>query len=46
MSYASSSVYPFNVDREVARYLAGVKHLPNQEHVISFLRLISFFLLG
>jgi hypothetical protein len=25
--YVSSSIYPFDADREVARYLARVKHL-------------------
>jgi hypothetical protein len=40
--HVSGSIYPFDVDQEVAQYLAGVKHLTRSEMRHLFLRLIVF----
>jgi hypothetical protein len=41
-SYASGGVYPFDADREVVRYLTGVRHMTRSETRHLFLRLIVF----
>jgi hypothetical protein len=41
----SGSVYPFDADREVARYLAGVKHLTRSGMRHLFFETYHFLLL-